>query len=1126
MGEWVNVIAELLWRQSIVAIPMIIVVAALTRWLPCRPATRHLLWATIIAWLCLSPILPHSGLIFMPTISDQMTTSTEALAGQTVPTPTATDKESVVEESKLVDLRDYVGRQRELHRFPKARSAPKPSIRRRELRRRVTVAPRNSTGIDGEKVVESTKSLVARSVPDTLDSLAQAVGAGGPLSDSLVKTAPRQLRTPPTGSSQSYISDYSIKLAPVHRKNNPSWLDECLEPLLATANPPFVDAKQATAAETVWDDDSYSKVLPPPFGSNRRMGHPEIPAATDAAWFDLRFINQAIVSFKSSVKNWMAALSGLGRTLATLPPIPTAIWLGGMILVFAIHLWGVLRFRRVLRDVRPASDKLNDMVSDVAKRMQLSKKPAAYFVDDCISPMICCGRRPKLIFPADLWSQLDHGGRRAVISHELAHLRRKDHWFIWADLFAGALYWWHPMVWWVRQRLHIEAEFSCDAWVTALWPAGRKDYAQALLLTKQYVNNPRFLEQSGSIGIISGRAQRFARRLTMVMTQRTAPRLSASGVILALSVGIIGWAATPAQSCPEKGCSKTSAKVSKACGKCKTKANGAVWVTPKADGSGANVLGSSGKGHGKTSYELYTANKGKGGVQYVLAGDRDDDNDLEERMERLERQLEKLMEKLGDSHGDHRSERSHREHRTHVEGKIRTRQAPHAPRAPRAPRLPRALRAFPAPAAPAAPRFFSGSNAIAPTVSIAYKLNAGQLEALTALMVLDDVPILVSPGHDKIVVHATPAQHASFGAFVAMISGGDKDDTFYELPAHKNKALSNLMARPDVSIIVDLGKKGIEVEGTPLEQAVFKAFVDLINPPQNRVSSKSISGRAFYAEQTGRQKAERQAGKKLAKEARLRVEEIAALAKAEAKQLRKRARTEQKNARKELKRAMRRHKHQRNYQHQERVNVLQNVTEKLALANIDLDELREKAEAMVGEETMRELEAQLSELAENGVLKEQIERAVRMATMAGVAFDVENIHAIEEQARAFAEMALDMVDEKSSLEDTQMQLEEKAEQLRDQAEQIKNRVLQMKDKFQKIQEENDANGDVRSGLAQEWVTLQEESSQMYETASNIQLSANEFESRADELSDRASQLDETANGLEQVAQLAMASRTK
>ena len=68
-----------------------------------------------------------------------------------------------------------------------------------------------------------------------------------------------------------------------------------------------------------------------------------------------------------------------------------------------------------------------------------------------------------------------------VLAHELAHLRRRDHWVRLVELVVSVLHWWNPLVWWVRRRLHAVEEQCCDAWVAWVCPDRSHDYAESLL---------------------------------------------------------------------------------------------------------------------------------------------------------------------------------------------------------------------------------------------------------------------------------------------------------------------------------------------------------------------------------------------------------------------------------------------------------------------------------------------------------------------------------------------------------------------------------------------------------------------------------------------------------------------
>ena len=58
MNEWVSPAAEYLWRNGLSAIPLVLMVTAATRWLPCRPSTKHLLWVMVLGWLVTPPLVP------------------------------------------------------------------------------------------------------------------------------------------------------------------------------------------------------------------------------------------------------------------------------------------------------------------------------------------------------------------------------------------------------------------------------------------------------------------------------------------------------------------------------------------------------------------------------------------------------------------------------------------------------------------------------------------------------------------------------------------------------------------------------------------------------------------------------------------------------------------------------------------------------------------------------------------------------------------------------------------------------------------------------------------------------------------------------------------------------------
>lgn len=58
MATWLSIAFDHLWRNAFAAVPLILVVALVLRWVRCRPATRHGLWLMVLVWLVCPPLLP------------------------------------------------------------------------------------------------------------------------------------------------------------------------------------------------------------------------------------------------------------------------------------------------------------------------------------------------------------------------------------------------------------------------------------------------------------------------------------------------------------------------------------------------------------------------------------------------------------------------------------------------------------------------------------------------------------------------------------------------------------------------------------------------------------------------------------------------------------------------------------------------------------------------------------------------------------------------------------------------------------------------------------------------------------------------------------------------------------
>ncbi len=221
--------------------------------------------------------------------------------------------------------------------------------------------------------------------------------------------------------------------------------------------------------------------------------------------------------------------SVVSGVLAGLP----VVWLAGALAFALIQSVRIARLARRVRVADTADPALVDEVDAVARQMRVRSIPIRVS-SDIPSPMIWCVLpwRPILLWPATPPAQLSamtsDACRRGLIVHELAHVKRRDHWVGWLELAAGCLWWWNPLFWYVRSRVRENAELACDGWVIDACPEDRRAYAEALLAV--CAGMPRDA-LAPAIGVSTGNRRLLERRLAMIMRERPPLRLSRLGLI-------------------------------------------------------------------------------------------------------------------------------------------------------------------------------------------------------------------------------------------------------------------------------------------------------------------------------------------------------------------------------------------------------------------------------------------------------------------------------------------------------------------------------------------------------------------------------------------------------------------
>lgn len=105
------------------------------------------------------------------------------------------------------------------------------------------------------------------------------------------------------------------------------------------------------------------------------------------------------------------------------------------------------------------------------------------------SPAVIGWIRPIVLLPVTALTGLTDEQLRAVIAHELAHIRRHDFFVNLLQILVETLLFYHPAIWWLNRRIRIERELCCDEIAVSL-TGDRLEYVKALILMEEWEQAP------------------------------------------------------------------------------------------------------------------------------------------------------------------------------------------------------------------------------------------------------------------------------------------------------------------------------------------------------------------------------------------------------------------------------------------------------------------------------------------------------------------------------------------------------------------------------------------------------------------------------------------------------------
>jgi bla regulator protein BlaR1 len=167
------------------------------------------------------------------------------------------------------------------------------------------------------------------------------------------------------------------------------------------------------------------------------------------------------------------------QTTSWLTLVLLSVWACGLV---AITLSRLQAWRRLRAAVRVSSAW--NGAPTVPAGIELRAAPGL------LEPGVVGVWRPTILVPDQLERHLTPEQIRAVLAHEICHVRRRDNLTATLHMAVEALFWFHPLVWWIGARLVDERERACDEQVLREI-AEPLAYAEGIVtVCKRYVEAP------------------------------------------------------------------------------------------------------------------------------------------------------------------------------------------------------------------------------------------------------------------------------------------------------------------------------------------------------------------------------------------------------------------------------------------------------------------------------------------------------------------------------------------------------------------------------------------------------------------------------------------------------------
>jgi beta-lactamase regulating signal transducer with metallopeptidase domain len=325
---------------------------------------------------------------------------------------------------------------------------------------------------------------------------------------------------------------------PLLLANGPAWQARIL-PSAASGWPLAVEVKTPTFANArnaaispISTTASKGRIV---VALPRDIPQAQQPASTSVSTADGAVVDRPL---PQAVQSGPRQASGLTSWNAVRPyalGVALLLWLTGFMAVISRWMAGRSAVWVVARRASVVTDKAYlDLMEQLSAKMHITRKVDLLMSEDPGVPFTFGVFKSGVILPADC-NSWDMERRRIVLTHELAHVKRRDCLVQAMAQITCGIYWMNPLVWLAAKKLRIESERACDDWVLADGTRA-SDYADHLVKIARSIKMSSCPEPAA---LMIARPSQLQSRLESILdpkTSRNRTGRAAAGTVAAMAL--------------------------------------------------------------------------------------------------------------------------------------------------------------------------------------------------------------------------------------------------------------------------------------------------------------------------------------------------------------------------------------------------------------------------------------------------------------------------------------------------------------------------------------------------------------------------------------------------------------